>query len=71
MIRTRFNLITKSSTHDADRLVGYADIPAVPSVGDLVNIDGEPYYCHSVAWGLNTEPTDEKTLYAYVRVLRA
>jgi hypothetical protein len=80
MIHTRFNLITKASNTDADRLIGYALIPAVPRPGELINIDSEPYYVREVSYALKTDPdhlrpTDDSepqpsVLYCYVRLLR-
>lgn len=56
MIHVRFNRVVKASNRDADRFVGYVLIPAVPRVGELINIDGEPYYVLEVSYAVETDP---------------
>ena len=68
MIRVRFDSIVQMSNHHADSIIGYANLPQVPAPGQLVNINGDPYIVHEIAWAVVTEPSDDP-LYAYVRVV--
>lgn len=51
MISTTFRLIV-SSNSDADEFICNVDLPTVPTQGEVVNVEGEPYIVHSRAWSV-------------------
>ena len=52
--------------HDDDVFLDRHDLPAVPDVGELVNINGNPYRVIERAWALGNDSL--VALHCYIRV---
>ncbi len=71
MVRCEFRLVCGGS-RDADRFLAQFSAPAVPSVGEGINIDGEPYVVHERGWATTTPVSRDEAavMYCYLRVCR-
>jgi hypothetical protein len=73
MINVRFDLLVRISDKDRDRTGFYkATLPAVPKVGEVINVKGWPFIVfevgHSVAEGNGPNLTAHQ-LWTFVRVI--
>ena len=66
MIITEFRLVQKLSTTDADRFIARIDLPETPGVGEVVNIDGDPYIVYEKGWAVGAGK--DRAVYCYIRV---
>lgn len=66
MIIVRFDLAIEAD-HTADRFILRAILPAVPDVGEGVNLKGYPYTVVQRGWSVSDDI--EPTLFAFVRVV--
>jgi len=56
-MRLHINRVNKMglASRDGDTPIGdWADVDHIPSVGELINIDGEPYYVVERDWAFET-----------------
>lgn len=74
-VYVRVDKINKISSRGHDTLLGWFDWTVVPDVGELLNIDGEPYHVIERGWaaGAGTkkppnETVPDYTLYCYLRI---
>lgn len=66
-IFVEFRLIMGS--RDGDEIpIFRAKMPAVPLVGQTINLDGDPFVVADVGWAAGPVGGDEEHLHAYVRV---
>ncbi len=65
MFNTNFRIIKKGSTSDADVFLMRCDIPAAPTSGETININGNPYLVKDRSWAVD----DEFKLFCYIRLL--
>lgn len=72
LVCVRFDRINRLSSREADTS-GFAIrwLPAVPAVGEIVNIDGNPYLVHERGWAVGEMDDEQRSLYAYLRMLPA
>jgi hypothetical protein len=74
MARRRANLVfrlTSGSGGEYKALGRLHDAPHVPAVGELVNIDGNPYIVTQRGWALDTDAGEEEgseALWCYLTV---
>lgn len=47
------------ATHESSRYIGRIEMPCVPALGELVNVDGHPYVAHRRSWALSTGEGEE------------
>ncbi len=65
LIHLRVNKIKIISNRDSDEYVGRYEVPQAPNVGELINLDGNPYYVVERSWAT---AQDHEGLYCYLRV---
>ena len=66
MIYVTVNLICGHSK-DSDRTIFSQAWPQVPDVGELININGNPYIVYDRGWAASEDSIGER-LYAFLRV---
>lgn len=70
LIHTRFDYWPSAARKDVRFEIFRANLPQVPSVGEQVNLKGNPYIVHARGWAIGDEDGNDK-LYAYVGVFKA
>jgi hypothetical protein len=72
MIMARFDRVV-SLAHRGEDQTDFARhlLPAVPNVGEIVNLRGDPYLVLERNWAVEDRELVSPQLYAYVRVLSA
>ena len=74
MIHCEFRKIN-SASEAADTRLAQFTLPAVPSRGELINIDGNPYIVFERAWAVGNDPSllqEDRTIdemWCYLRVV--
>ena len=65
LINCQFRLRTPPATHSSDVMLKRATLPCVMNVGELVNIDGDPYRVIEREWAVD----DGDRVYCYMYVI--
>ena len=66
-IITEFRLIKSLYNRDADEFITRIELPETPSIGEVVNINGEPYITHSKGWAFDDESSKH---YCYIDLIK-
>jgi len=69
VINARFDVQTSASKRSVSFLAQCL-VPAVPSVGESINVKGDPYIVIRRGWALD-DPCENGRLFAYITVLAA
>ena len=54
-IITEFRLIKNLHNRDCDEFIARHEIPETPSIGEVVNINGDPYVVYGKGWGFSDD----------------
>ncbi|HEC26721.1 MAG TPA: hypothetical protein ENI67_04845 [Gammaproteobacteria bacterium] len=65
---TEFRLINSLGNRDEDQFIAKFDLVETPGIGEVVNINGEPYVVYSKGWGFSDECQVE---YCYICLVTA
>lgn len=66
MITIEFRKIVKESTQDADEFIDVMDLPCVPDVGEIVNVNSEPFRVIERGWSVSNE--QPRKMWCYLRI---
>ena len=65
MIKTRFDIVQLASNENYNKFLCWFDLEQVPNVGEVININGDPYLIANRGWAIDSESEDKGT-YCYI-----